>query len=91
MARTCPRLPDPSVQISLLTYEETAAVIPGVSVQVDDVDTCHASAVAAGAEIAPPLTDEPWGVRRFVVRDPDGHVVTVLSHPYRASGESGRA
>ncbi|MDT4907347.1 MAG: hypothetical protein QOI69_588, partial [Pseudonocardiales bacterium] len=38
------------------------------------------SAVAAGAEIAPPLTDEPWGVRRFVVRDPDGHVVTVLSH-----------
>jgi hypothetical protein len=30
-------------------------------------------------------------VRRFVVRDPDGHVVTVLSHPYRASGESGRA
>jgi len=22
-----------------------------------------------------PLTDEPWGVRRFFVRDPDGEVL----------------
>ena len=33
-----------------------------------------------GAEIVHPLTDEPWGVRRFFVRDPDGHVVNVLEH-----------
>jgi hypothetical protein len=26
------------------------------------------------------LTDEPWGVRRFFVKDPNGVVVNVLSH-----------
>ena len=34
----------PSVQISLMTHDATAPVIPDVSVQVDDVDACHAAA-----------------------------------------------
>jgi catechol 2,3-dioxygenase-like lactoylglutathione lyase family enzyme len=71
----------PSVQLSLMSREETAPVIPAVSIQVDDVDACHAQAVRSGAEIVHPLTDEPWGVRRFFVRDPAGHVINVLSHP----------
>ena len=33
-----------------------------------------------GHEIVHPLTDEPWGVRRFFVRDPDGNVVNIVSH-----------
>lgn len=68
-------------QLSLMTHDQTAPVIPDLSIQVDDVDACHAAAVRAGAEIVHPLTDEAWGVRRFFVRDPDGHVVNVLSHP----------
>lgn len=71
----------PGVQVSLMTHDATAPVTPDVSIQVDDVDGCHAAAVQAGAEIIHPLTDEPWGVRRFFVRDPDGHVINVLSHP----------
>ena len=70
----------PGAQISLMTHDATAPVIPDVSVQVDDVDACHAAAVQAGAEIVCPLTLEPWDVRRFFVRDPDGHVINVLSH-----------
>ncbi|WP_100499650.1 DUF6894 family protein [Geodermatophilus chilensis] len=70
----------PGAQLSLLTHEATAAVVPDVSIEVDDVDAAHAAAVQAGAEIVHPLTDEPWGVRRFFVRDPDGHVVNVLGH-----------
>ena len=35
-----------------MTRDATAPVIPDVSVQVDDVDACHAAAVQAGAEIA---------------------------------------
>jgi hypothetical protein len=27
-----------------------------------------------------PLTDEPWGVRRFFVREPNGKVLNILSH-----------
>ncbi|MET8120591.1 VOC family protein [Micromonospora sp. NPDC005189] len=40
----------------------------------------HAGPGAAGAEIVHELTEEPWGVRRFFVRDPDGHVINVLAH-----------
>ena len=48
-----------------------------------DVDAAYASAQRLGCEIVHPLTDEPWGVRRFFVRDPSGHVLNVLSHPER--------
>lgn len=71
----------PEVQISLMTHDATAPVVPHLSVEVDDVDAAYAAAQRAGAEIVHPLTDEPWGVRRFFVRDPDGNVLNVLSHP----------
>ncbi|WET76506.1 VOC family protein [Amycolatopsis sp. QT-25] len=70
----------PEVQLSLMTHDETAPVVPAVSIQVDDVDAAYEEAKASGAEIVHALTDEPWGVRRFFVRDPGGHVVNVLSH-----------
>jgi uncharacterized glyoxalase superfamily protein PhnB len=41
--------------------------------RVDDVETFHDRAVNAGAEILKPPTDEPWGMREFGVRSPDGH------------------
>jgi predicted enzyme related to lactoylglutathione lyase len=70
----------PGVQLSVLTHDETAPVVPALSVEVDDVDAAHAAAVEAGAEVVHPLTDEPWGVRRFFVRDPAGTVLNVLQH-----------
>lgn len=33
-----------------------------------------------GLRIVYPLTDEPWGVRRFFVEDPDGRIINVLAH-----------
>jgi hypothetical protein len=36
---------------------------------------------AAAGHAFHPLTDEPWGVRRFFVRNPHGHVVNVVSRP----------
>lgn len=71
----------PDLQISLMTHDETAPIVPDVSVEVDDVDAAYAAAVDEGAEIVHPLTDEAWGVRRFFLRDPDGNVINVLSHP----------
>lgn len=53
---------------------------PGITVEVADVDAVHAKAVERGFEIAYPLRDEEWGVRRFMLRDPSGTVVNVLSH-----------
>ncbi len=70
----------PGLQVSLLSNDATASEVPDVSIEVDDVDAAHAAALDAGAEIVHPLTDEPWGVRQFFVRDPDGHVLDVLAH-----------
>jgi catechol 2,3-dioxygenase-like lactoylglutathione lyase family enzyme len=67
-------------QVSLMTHDATAPVVPALSIEVDDVDAAYEAAVGTGAEIVHPLTDEPWGVRRFFVRDPAGHVVNVLAH-----------
>ena len=51
-----------------------------ISIEVQDVDALHAEAVSRGLEIVYPLTDEPWGIRRFFVRDPDGRVINVAMH-----------
>ena len=67
-------------QLSLMTKDQTAAVNPTVSIEVDDVDAAHAAAVGAGLQIVHPLSDEEWGVRRFFFADDAGNIVNVLSH-----------
>jgi uncharacterized glyoxalase superfamily protein PhnB len=44
-----------------------------VYVAVDDVDAHHARAVAAGAEVIMPLTDQPYGSREYGARDLEGN------------------
>ena len=61
-----------------IALESMAA--PGITVEVDDVDAIHAKALERDFEIAYPLRDEEWGVRRFMLRDPSGTIVNVLSH-----------
>ncbi len=46
----------------------------------EEVDRLYAEAVNRGLEIVHGPVLEPWGVRRFFARDPNGHVVNVLSH-----------
>lgn len=72
---------NPTAQISLMREDASAPVRPDVSIEVDDVDAAHAAAQRLGCEIVHPLTDEPWGVRRFFVREPNGKVLNVLAHP----------
>ena len=69
---------NPSVQVTIISNDDPAA--PGISVGVDDVDAVHARAVELGLEIAYPLRDEDWGVRRFMLREPSGTIVNVVSH-----------
>ena len=69
---------NPAVQVSIVANEDPAA--PGISVEVDDVDAVHDRAVENGLEIAYALRDEEWGVRRFMLREPSGTLVNVLSH-----------
>jgi uncharacterized glyoxalase superfamily protein PhnB len=66
--------------LQVLTHDAGGPVAPVISVAVEDVDAAHEEAVRRGFEIVHPLTTESWGVRRFFVRDPDGHVVNILQH-----------
>ena len=53
---------------------------PRDSVHADDVDAAYAEAQKQGYEIVHPLTTEAWGVRRFLVRAPDGNVINIVQH-----------
>lgn len=70
---------NPAAQISILTADPSG-LKPNYSVEVADVNACHVRAVASGCDIVYPLTDEPWGVRRFFVRDPSGSIANILAH-----------
>jgi catechol 2,3-dioxygenase-like lactoylglutathione lyase family enzyme len=69
-----------TAQLSVMSEDASALIQPDASIEVDDVEAVHAAAVRLGCEIVYPLTDEPWGVRRFFVRDPNGKVLNILTH-----------
>jgi catechol 2,3-dioxygenase-like lactoylglutathione lyase family enzyme len=46
----------------------------------EEVDAIHTLCVELGLEVSMPPTDEPWGVREFDLRHPDGHTFRVGAH-----------
>jgi catechol 2,3-dioxygenase-like lactoylglutathione lyase family enzyme len=71
---------NPTAQVSVVASDSRDEPHADISVEVADVDACHAAAQRQGFSIVYPLTGEPWGVRRFFVRDPNGMIVNVVSH-----------
>ena len=65
---------NPAAQVTIIGNDDPAA--PGISIEVDDVDAVHASALEQGLEIAYSLREEAWGVRRFMLREPGGTTST---------------
>ncbi len=75
------RSPDGRACVQLVTRDATSPQDSVISVHVgNDVDEVYAEAQRRGYEIVDPLTDEPWGVRRFFVRAPDGNVINIVNH-----------
>jgi predicted enzyme related to lactoylglutathione lyase len=72
--------PETGARVQLVTRDATASEDSVVSVYTDDVDAAWAQAQELGFEIVRPLTTESWGVRRFLVRAPDGNVVNIVDH-----------
>lgn len=46
----------------------------GIYVVVEDIEAHYARALAAGAQIARPLADTPYGSREYSARDCEGHL-----------------
>lgn len=67
-------------QLSVMSEGGSGTPVPDLSLEVEDVDALHRRAVGAGHEIVYGPADEPWGVRRFFLRDPNGRLLNVLSH-----------
>jgi catechol 2,3-dioxygenase-like lactoylglutathione lyase family enzyme len=43
----------------------------------DELEAMHARALELGLDVTMPPTDEPWGIREFHLRHPDGHTFRV--------------
>jgi catechol 2,3-dioxygenase-like lactoylglutathione lyase family enzyme len=71
---------NPTAQVSLMRDDDSSTILPQMSIEVADVDDVHSRAVSHGLNIVYPLTNEPWGVRRFFVTDPNGIVINVMCH-----------
>jgi len=69
-----------SAQVSIMTEGGSGTPVPDLSIEVDDLDAALARVKAAGIAIEYGPADEPWGVRRFYVRDPFGRLVNILAH-----------
>ena len=71
---------NPTAQVSLMRDDDSSATLPQISIEVEDVDDVHSRAMFLGLDIVYPLTNEPWGVRRFFVTDPNGTIINVMCH-----------
>ena len=67
-------------QVSIATEGGSDTPVPDLSIEVDDLMEVHQRVVAAGLPIEYGPVDEPWGVRRFYVRDPFGRLLNILAH-----------
>ena len=67
-------------QLSVASEGGSGTVVPDVSIEVDDLDGVHRRVVQTGLPIEYGPVHEPWGVRRFYVRDPLGRLINLLSH-----------
>lgn len=68
------------IQISFLSEGGSGTPVPDLSIEVDDLDNALARIKEAGIPIEYGPANEPWGVRRFYVRDPFGKLVNILVH-----------
>jgi catechol 2,3-dioxygenase-like lactoylglutathione lyase family enzyme len=69
-----------SVQVGIASQGGSGTPVPDLSIEVDDVDAALRRMKKAKVAIEYGPADEPWGVRRFFVRDPFGRLVNILMH-----------
>ena len=68
-----------TVQVSIASEGGSGTPTPDLSIEVDDLDAALKRVKQAGIPIEYGPAEEPWGVRRFYVRDPFGRLLNILS------------
>lgn len=78
--RTCAGSARMAVQVSFASEGGSGTPVPDLSIEVDDLDEALRRVEHAGIPLIYGPAAEPWGVRRFYVRDPLGRLVNILQH-----------
>lgn len=69
-----------TVQVSFASQGGSGTPVPDLSIEVDDLAEALRRVNDSGAPVEYGPVSEPWGVRRFYVRDPLGRLVNILQH-----------
>jgi catechol 2,3-dioxygenase-like lactoylglutathione lyase family enzyme len=67
-------------QVSIAAEGGSGTPVPDLSIEVDDLDEVYRRVMAEALPVEYGPKNEPWGVRRFYVRDPCGRLINILAH-----------
>jgi catechol 2,3-dioxygenase-like lactoylglutathione lyase family enzyme len=68
------------VQVSFATQGGSGTLVPDLSIEVDNLQEVLDKCITSNFPIEYGPAEEPWGVRRFYVRDPFGKLINILAH-----------
>ena len=73
---------NPTAQISIVKNDKPNVFVSDItiSIEVNDIDALYKKAVALDYKIPYSITNEPWGVRRFFVKDPNNVIINIMCH-----------
>jgi catechol 2,3-dioxygenase-like lactoylglutathione lyase family enzyme len=71
-----------TIQVSFASEGGSGTPVPDLSVEVDDIEIALAKVKKVNIPIEYGPKSEPWGVRRFYVRDPFGKLINILQHAH---------
>ncbi len=69
-----------TVQVSFACEGGSGTPVPDLSIEVDDLDGVYRQMKDAGFAIEYGPVNEPWGIRRFYVRDPFDRLINMSVH-----------
>ena len=67
-------------QLSIASEGGSGTPVPDMSIEVDNFDEVLRRVVAADLPVEYGPVSEPWGVKRFYVRDPFNRLINILVH-----------
>jgi predicted enzyme related to lactoylglutathione lyase len=73
---------NPTAQITLVESKdiENSNSTITLSIEVSEIDKLYEKAKLFNFEMTYEITNEPWGVRRFFVKDPNGVTINLITH-----------
>jgi catechol 2,3-dioxygenase-like lactoylglutathione lyase family enzyme len=69
-----------TIQVSVASEGGSGTPVPDMSIEVNSLEEALARVEKARIPIQYGPKSEPWGVRRFYVRDPFGKLISILQH-----------